>query len=194
MVYTGSLWLVIPSAIGAVIGSYTAISLDEKIMQYCIAGLMIFMLVVLLVKPERWLRESQASVTRNRHPLTVIAFVLIGFYGGFIQVGSGLFVLAVLVVFAHYSLTAANGMKALTLTLFNVPALFIFAANGQVNWMIGLLMAGFQSLGAWLALRFMIHIPSANVWVYRLLILIVVVSASKVLGLWEWALTIMSGG
>jgi uncharacterized membrane protein YfcA len=42
-----------------------------------------------------------------------------------------------------------------------------------------LLLAVFQSIGAWLAVRFAARFRDANRWIYRLLIFVVAVSALK---------------
>lgn len=181
-----NLWpLLLASGLGAYAGSRIAADLDETLMNYTIGGLMVFMLAVLLVSPKRWLRETGQGGTRNRRPLTLVIFFLIGIYGGFIQAGVGIFLLAALVLMAGYSLVEANAIKLLAVLFFNLPALWVFWQNDQVHLGYGLLMAVFQSLGAWIGVRFAARVPHANVWIHRLLILIVIVSASKMLGLWE---------
>ncbi len=177
--FAGSSWLAAPAILGAVVGSRIAVELNEKWMNYALGGLMIFMFFVLILKPERWIRETVADTRRNKHPLTVLAFFLIGVYGGFIQAGVGIFLLAALVLISRYSLRAANGIKLLIVFAFSVPALFVFFWYGQVHLGYGLLMAVFQGIGAWLGVRFAARVPNANVWIYRLLIAIVALSAVK---------------
>lgn len=177
--FEGVWWLVVPSVLGAVAGSRIAVGLDEKTMNYTLGGLMAFMFFVLLLKPERWIRESTPDAGRRRHPLTLFAFFLIGIYGGFIQAGVGIFMLACLVLAGKYSLRAANGIKVLLVAIFTVPALAVFVSYGQVQWLYGLLMAVFQSFGAWLGVQFAARVPNANLWIYRLLLAVVAVSGLK---------------
>ena len=177
--FDGIWWLVVPSVLGAIAGSRIAVGLDEQTMNYTLGGLMIFMFFVLLFKPERWIRESAPDAGRRRHPLTLFAFFLIGIYGGFIQAGVGIFMLACLVLVGKYSLRAANGIKVLLVAIFTLPALAIFVYYDQVHWVYGLLMAVFQSFGAWLGVQFAARVPNANVWIYRLLLVVVAVSGVK---------------
>ena len=177
--FEGSAWLIVPAVLGAILGSRIAVELDERWMNYALGGLMVFMFFVLILKPERWIREPEAEARRNKHPLSLLSFFLIGVYGGFIQAGVGIFLLAALVLIGNYSLRAGNGIKLLIVLAFSVPALFVFMWYGQVNWTYGLLMAVFQGIGAWLGVRFVARVPNANVWIYRLLIAIVLVSAIK---------------
>lgn len=181
---TNILWLIIPATIGAITGALIAVDLDEKQMNLAIGILMVFMLLVLMVKPKRWLREVAGNRSYNKKWYNLLIFTGIGFYGGFIQAGVGIFLLAALVLGARYTLTQANAVKLLTVAMFSIPALFIFFTNGQVQWAFGLSMALFQSLGAYLGVQFAAKVPQSEKWIHRLLILIVVVSASKFLGLW----------
>jgi uncharacterized membrane protein YfcA len=114
-----------------------------------------------------------------KSPLTIIIFFAIGVYGGFIQAGVGIFLLAGLVLVSGYSLGAGNGIKLLIVFSLSIPALFIFFYHGQVHIGYGLLMALFQSIGAWLAVRFVARVPNANVWIHRLLILMVAAAAVR---------------
>lgn len=177
--FQGTAWLVVPSVLGALVGSRIAVGLNEQMMNYVIGGLMVFMLGVLLVNPKRWIQPTQADTRRNRHPLTLLAFFGIGVYGGFIHAGVGIFLLAGLVLVSRYSLTAGNGVKLLIVLAYSLPTLFIFFWHGQVHVGYGLAMAGAQAIGAWLGVRFAARVPNANVWIHRLLIVIVAAAAVK---------------
>lgn len=177
--YRGSAWLVVPAVLGGIVGSRLAVALDERWMNYTLGGLMVFMFFVLLLKPERWIRESQVNVQRQKHPLTLLAFFLIGVYGGFIQAGVGIFLLAALVLVSGYSLKAGNGIKLLIVLALTIPATAVFFWHDQVHVAYGVLMAVFQGIGAWLGVRFAARVPNANVWIYRLLMAIVALSAVK---------------
>ncbi|MDX2245640.1 MAG: sulfite exporter TauE/SafE family protein [Bacteroidia bacterium] len=175
----GSVWLLVPIVIGGIAGALVATDLNEEAMNYTLGGLMVFMLFVLLLDTKRWIRESAVDEKRNKRPVTLLIFLAIGFYGGFIQAGVGIFLLAALVLSAHYSLVAANGIKLLVVGLINIPSLIIFLYYDQVHIVFGLLMALFQAIGAVIGVKVIAKIPNANVWIYRLLIVIVVISAVK---------------
>lgn len=183
-------WLIVPTVIGASLGAYVAVDIDEKGMNTAIGILMVFMLGVMLVNPKQWIRASNPDPKRNRHPLTLIAFLLIGFYGGFIQAGVGIFILAGLVLIARLDLGKANGVKLLLVLVFNLPALAIFIMENQVHFLFGSLMAIFQAIGAYLGVRFVAKVPNANVWIHRLLLLIVSVSAMKFLGIYDYLISL----
>ncbi len=179
-------WLAIPAILGALLGAQIAVNLDEDLMNMSIGILMVVMLAVLLVNPSRWIRPSEVDSTRHKHPLSLLLLFGIGIYGGFLQAGVGIFLLAGLVLSAKYSLTAANGIKLLLVMLFTLPALISFLWAGQVHIGFGLLMAAAQAVGAVLGVRIVARIPNANVWIHRLLILIVLASGIKFLSMAFW--------
>jgi uncharacterized membrane protein YfcA len=177
--FEGATWLVLPTISGAIVGSLIAVDLDEDTMHMVLGVLLLFMLVVLIAKPSRWIHEMPVELHRNRHPLTMLAFFAIGLYGGFIQAGVGIFLLAALVLISRYTLSSGNGMKLLIVFLFGIPSLAVFFWYGQVHLGYGLAMAVFQAFGAWLAVKWVIHFKNADVWIHRLLIVIVAAAALK---------------
>ena len=184
-------WLLVPTIIGASLGAWVAVDLNEQAMNTAIGILMVFMLVVMLINPKRWIRESDPNPKRNRHPLTLLVFLGIGFYGGFIQAGVGIFLLAGLVLMAKLDLGKANGVKLLLVFVFNLPALAIFLYENQVHFVFGAMMAVFQAIGAYIGVRFVAKVPNANVWIHRLLILIVTLSALKFLGPYDYLMGLL---
>jgi len=182
---TGSIWYTIPAMLGAIVGAMIAVDLNEEMMNRAIGIVMIVMLVVILVDPKRWLREK-SDVRPGRPSILMLAlFFVIGIYGGFIQAGVGIFLLAGLVMGVGYNLTQANAVKLVIVLALSVAAIAVFIYNGQVNWWLGALMAVGQSIGAWLAARFAVGNPNANVWVRRLLIAVIVLSILKLFGVFD---------
>lgn len=173
-------WIVIPAVIGALIGARLASEMTAKQMRFVIGGLMVVMLIVLLVNPKRWIRESDSKARNNRSPVSVIIYFCIGIYGGFIQAGVGIFLLASLVLVSKYSLKEGNGIKLLVVLAFAIPTLFVFWWADTVHFGFGLLMAVFQSIGAVLGVQFATKVPNANIWIHRLLILILIAAATKI--------------
>lgn len=177
--FKGAWKLLLSSSIGALIGSKIAVNLDERMMKYSIGILMIAMLFVLLFKPQKWLKDPIGELTKTGHWTTILAMFFLGIYGGFLQAGVGVFLLAALVLIGNYSLKNANAIKLLAVLVFTVPALILFFYYGKIHFGLGLLMGFFQSIGAWLGVNFIAKMPNANTWIYRVLIVVVAVSALK---------------
>lgn len=188
----GSMWLTVPAMLGAIVGAYVATLLDKEQMELAIGVMMVLILITIFVNPKKWLRE-QSEVQAGRPSLLILLiFFAIGIYGGFIQAGVGVFLLTALVLGAGYTLVHANAIKLVIVLALTIVALAVFIWSPiEIDWGIGLLMAVGQSMGAWLAARFATRVPNANVWVRRLLIVVVVYSIVKYLGILEWILGLM---
>lgn len=178
---TGSTPILISVIAGSILGALIAVDLNEETMNLVLGGLMVFMLVVLLLKPSRWIHDMPMDAKRSRHPLAILAFFLIGVYGGFIQAGVGIFLLAGLVLISRFTLKSGNGIKLLVVFLYSIPSLGVFFWFDQVHIGYGLAMAVFQAIGAWIGVRWIVRFENADVWIHRLLIVAVAAAAIKFL-------------
>ncbi len=161
--------------IGAVAGALLATVVSNDQFRGVFRFLMVFMLLVTLVKPSRWLRETEAPANPNpwiAGPL----FIGLGFYGGFIQMGMGIFFLAATVLGARFSLIDANVMKSVIVCFLTLIAIIIFQWRGLIDWKIGGLMAIGQTIGGYYTARFASRYPKANLWAYRLLIVMIIIA------------------
>ena len=136
---------------------------------------MVFMLIVVLVKPSRWLRETD---TENPPSMWFIVpmFLALGFYGGFIQMGMGIFFLAIMVLGARHSLMDSNVIKSFIVAIYTAVVLIIFHYKGLVDWKIGAIMAIGQMLGGYYMAIIAAKHPQANVWTHRVLVVVVIVA------------------
>ncbi len=191
----GGLWLVAPALPGAIVGAWAAASLDKDQMNLALGVVMVIMLFVVLFNPQKWLR-TQSEVKEGRPSILVLGvFFLIGIYGGFIQAGVGVFLLAAMVLGLGYSLVHANAIKLMIVLAITAVALgvFILSPEHLIDWPLGLLMAVGQSIGAWAAAKFMITSKNAAVWVRRLLIVVIIYSIFKFFGLIDPAVAWIMG-
>jgi uncharacterized protein len=178
--YKGIGYLIIPSILGAIGGSFLASTIEAKSFEKIIGILLMFMFVLLLINPERWLKgKSEENI---RHPvwLQFIIFFAIGFYGGFIQAGVGLFLLGGLVFSSGLDLIKANAVKSLLVLIYTVFALAVFAIKIQVDWKLGLVLSIGNMAGAWIAVKATVK-WGADLIRYMLLV-VLLVSALKLTG------------
>lgn len=173
------------TTIGALAGVYVALIVSNEAFRQVFRFLLVFMLIVILVKPKRWLREETDA--RNL-PLWIAApvFLAIGFYGGFIQMGMGVFFLAAMVLVAQYNIIDSNAVKAAVVAIYTLAAVAIFAWQGMIDWKLGGLMAIGQTAGGYLTARFAATDPRAGKWAYWILIIVVVWAIARMFGLIEW--------
>jgi uncharacterized membrane protein YfcA len=174
---TKGLWrLVVPSVVGSVLGAVLAVDLDEALLRRVIAVLMLAMLGVMLLKPERWLRE-QARERSAPAWVEIPLFFALGVYGGFIQAGIGIFLTAALVLAAGLNLVAANAVKNLIVLIVTAVALPVFILNDQVRWALGLLLAAGQAAGAWCAVRTAVKRGAGFVRWFMIVVIVLAASA-----------------
>ncbi len=179
----GGLILSLPAIVGSIIGAQIAVNLDEQLMRRTIGALMVVMLFVILVRPSRWLLGRPEALQQRPGLWQLILFFGIGIYGGFIQAGVGIFLLAGLVLSIGYDLVRANAVKVLIILLFTISALAVFVINQQVWWGMGLLLAIGNALGGWVAAR--MAVQQGATFVRWLLIAVIAVSAAQLLGIFD---------
>jgi len=148
-------WLVLPIVFGAVSGAVLAGHVASEVMGKIIAVVMLPMVALLFVKPEklrpkRWHATPQEVFCRFYFWIIVLA---LAFYGGFIQVGANFLILIVLTVVAGMDLLNANAIKLLIQLVFTISALPVYIYNGLIDWPLALLMAAGCMAGSWLGTR-----------------------------------------
>jgi hypothetical protein len=140
----GATPILAPVGAGAIVGSYAIGHLTDDAFER-IFGLLVLPLVILAMRTpkvhvgiEPWSRRT-----------TVVVFTIIGLYGGAVQAGIGLVLIAALTR-AGVDLVTANNIKAVVNLCVTTVALPVFIARGEVDWVPALILAGGFMLGGWL--------------------------------------------
>ena len=149
--------LLIPAVFGSLIGALIAVEINPFLLKKIIAGLMVAMLLIVVLKPEVWIREHAGDVAAKPTILQYIIFFFIGIYGGFIQMGVGFFLLAGLVLGCGYDLVKANAIKVFIILAYTIFSIGIFMYHDQVNWLAGLILAAGNMCGAWIGVHFAVR-------------------------------------
>ncbi len=166
-----------PSCLGSVLGAWGSTLLSDLAFQRIIGVAMIVMLAVLWIRPRRWLEG--ADVPSRPTPARLLAFFGLGLYGGFLQAGVGVFLLAALVLIEGLDLVRANGVKVLLVFGFTLPAVVLFLAVDLIAWRPALVLAAGSWIGGWLGTRLTLSWGPGFVRV--VLLVVVLASASKLL-------------
>jgi uncharacterized membrane protein YfcA len=144
-------WLGIPATIGAILGAYLAVDVNTRVIEIAMAAAMVIMLFFLFYKPDKWLKENPAMLSGPLKWWQLLIFFVVGFYGGFIQVGVGYFLLMSLVLGVGYDLVKANAVKNLIVFFYAIFALLVFMIDGKVNYLYGLILSAGSIIGALIA-------------------------------------------
>jgi uncharacterized protein len=169
---TGVVATTLPALVGALGGALLATRLEPRVIEVLL--LVAFGVVIISV--------LRAPRTAGDHPprlaaATIAGMVIAGFYGGLVQTGVGLVLLAVLTTGIGHDLVAANALKVIVTLAFNVVALVVFALADQVDWIPGLFLAAGSMLGALLGVRFAIKRGHAAI---RVVVIVVTVIAAAI--------------
>lgn len=180
----GALLFAIPTTLGSILGAQLAVDIDEALFRRVLAVIMVIMLVLMIVKPERWIIEKAHYSAKRLSFLQVVAFFAIGVYGGFLQAGVGIFLLVGLVLGAGYDIVRANAVKVAIVLALTFAAFMVFWANAQIEWLPGLVCGVGNMIGAWLGTHFAVR--KGAVWVRWFVVVVVLLSAAELLGVYGW--------
>jgi uncharacterized membrane protein YfcA len=164
----------IPIIFGSLTGAFIAGYISNKWFLYIFAVTVILFGISMLINPNRYIHERTDLVNRKVTLLQYIVLFFLGIYGGFIHVGIGYLLLAVLVLMNGYDLLKANVLKNVLVLSYIPFSLLIYALQGNVCWSFGLVHAMGNIIGASLAARLAIK-KGAPFIRYIVLILIVIV-------------------
>jgi uncharacterized membrane protein YfcA len=167
--------LALPAIAGAIIGALVAVEINVQLLEKIIAGLMVVMLLLIVFKPEVWVKERAGAVNPKPTILQYVIFFFIGLYGGFIQMGVGFFLLVGLVLGCGYDLVKANAIKLFIILMYTIFSLAVFMLNGQVDWASGLILAAGNMTGAWLGAKFAVKGGAKYVRYILILSLVIVI-------------------
>jgi len=177
----------IPVLVGSLVGAFFAVNIDQKTMNYCIAGVMVWMGISLFYKPDNWIHGKKGAEIKKISITQIILLFFVGIYGGFIQVGTGLFLLAGLVLGVGYNLVKANAAKIFIILLYSPFVMIVFLLEGQINWTYGLILAAGTIPGGIIGSKIAVKKGSSFVrWVLISVIIFMVLQLTGIINVKEY--------
>jgi len=176
-----SLLVTIPAVIGSLVGAYTATIIPDATFKRVLALIMMAITLATMMNPtEKLSSRSSRERTRGMGQWTaiVLMFLVIGFYGGFVQAGVGFLILSAMVV-AGFDLIHGNAVKVFVILIFTLFALVIFTIQGKVNYLWGAILGLGNVTGAYLAT--VTAVRKGNRFVQRVVFVAIVIMAIKLL-------------
>lgn len=170
--------IVFPSTFGALVGAYFAVNVSDRLLTI-VASLAMILSMWMILFP----RSIPLSTGKNVRMVSYIKyflFWLVGFYGGFIQIGVGLLMLAVITNFVTDEYSYANTLKLIIILLYTIPTTIYFIAGDQILWKAALLLAAGQFGGAYLAGFFLVVNKNAKVWSKLLTVVFIVITLVEI--------------
>lgn len=170
-------YLAVSATLGSLIGAKIAIDIRDDIFNRILAIVMILIVGFMVISPKKNLQQLTDRLKGKYAVWSTIVFFFIGVYGGFIQAGTGIFMLLALSTINHLTLIRSNVIKAMVMLIYTAATLVLFGINDKLNWSIGLTLASGQALGGWITSRWSVNKGDNIVKVF--LIIMVIIMAIK---------------
>jgi uncharacterized membrane protein YfcA len=177
-----SIYFGISAMLGAILGAQIAVDIKGELFNKILAIVMIMAVFFMVFNPKNTMSTVE-RITGKYFWIGLIVFFFIGIYGGFIQAGTGFFILTALSFINRLSLVKSNAVKTVVVIIYTIAALSVFVYFGKVNWQYGLILAIGNATGAWLSSRWSVKKGDK---VIRFFLIIVVIIMSIKLWFPQW--------
>ncbi len=164
-------WLALAAIPGAVAGALLAVKIPADVFNKILLGVMLFFLVITVINPLKAKNTGEERVTLKDKIAGVVLYIFIGVYGGFIQAGSGFFLMAPMLLLHHFDIHKTNYYKVFITFIYTFAALAVFLWKGNVHWHYALVMSAGTSLGGWLTSRWSVSVN--EVWMKKIIVSLV---------------------
>ncbi len=184
LVLKKGLILGIPMIIGSIVGAELASMINKEVFEKIVAVVLLVMLFLMFYNPKKWLVGQSKERQSKTGFFQILLFLGIGFYGGFIHIGVGIFLLSALVLNAGFDLVHANAIKVFLVFMYAPFVLTVFLINGQVDLFVALFAAIGNTIGGLIGANVVIKKGSGFVRIF--LVIIILVFSFHLFGIWEW--------
>lgn len=176
--FKSSLKLALFTLPGVVIGGFTAVKIGDELFEKILGIILILIIFTFFFKPTSY---NSGRDSRYKNAILYPSLVFIGFYGGFIQVGTGFLVMAVLYHLYNLTLVKVNVHKVFIILFYTVPVLAIFIYSGNIDWFLGIVLAIGNALGGFVGAR--LTVKGGEKYIRYALVVAVLIIALKLLKL-----------
>ncbi len=176
-VFPYSLWLGISALLGAIIGAKISVNLDDKTFNHIIALVIVGVVLLTVFNPHKKTNGTDEDLSPRARIIGAFSFFFVGIYGGFIQAGVGFIIMGSLSYINKLSLVKVNSIKVFVVFVYTISALVVFILEDQINWLYGLVLAGGNMTGAWIASRW--SVEKGDKWIKRFLMVTATALAIK---------------
>ena len=168
----------LPLVLGAVLGSLSASYLSDMKTGMLTTIAVALALIVVFCNPSRWLSADQSFRAPETSLLVMASLFSVGVWAGLIVLDSGIYLLGVLVLLAHYPIREANAIKALGIGLVALLSVIVFSIRGEIDWLWAIPLSLGGVIGSLIGTRFSLG-QSAAKWVFWMLVFILSLEISR---------------
>ncbi|MEO6571315.1 MAG: sulfite exporter TauE/SafE family protein [Ilumatobacteraceae bacterium] len=170
--------ILIPIIVGSLVGSYGITRLTDDSFER-VFGLVMLPVIFLSI------RKPKVKLDADPWPLwlTSAVFFAVGLYGGAVQAGVGLIMLAALTR-AGYDLVTANNIKVVANLTLTAVALPVFIVQGNVRWLQALILAAGLTAGSWVGAHAAVR--GGERFIRTVMVIAALLLAGNLLGVYTW--------
>lgn len=171
-----------PVMLGALGGSFVAVVISDEVFSFCLAVILLIMIVFLFVQ-EKYSHREERKLTLKQYLLYFPVFVGIGLYGGFVQAGTGFLIIAALSVVLGYDIIKTAAVKLFIMFLYTVVAITVFIVKGGVEtnfWVYGLVHSLGMIIGTYIADKY--ALKKGEKFVRMVIIFVIILTALNLFG------------
>jgi hypothetical protein len=139
---------------GALAGALLGTGLDGVWFNRILALVMLAVMLVMHFDKGSTDNPTDRQPTRQQLINGHLLMVVVGFWGGFIQIGVGFIIMPVLNRAMGLDLVRTNMHKVFIIAVYTVVALAVFASQVELLWLVGLALALGNSIGGYLGAHF----------------------------------------
>lgn len=171
----------IPTVLGAILGTLFAVSISNDLFSYFLGGILLIMVVFLFFKPKNFHKDDQEKISRKAPFYHYLVFFLIGIYGGFIQVGTGFYLMIAGTGLLGFNILRSNAIKVAIMGIYTIASILIFMIDSNIIWSYGVIHSLGAIIGSWFATRFAMRRGSK--FVNYIIILVIILTALNLFGI-----------
>ncbi len=174
----------IPMIVGSIVGAMMAVSINKDVFEIIVGVVLLLMLILIFYDPKKWIEGQSEKKQKKTGLWQILLFLAIGFYGGFIHIGIGIFLLSALVLNAGFDLVHANALKVFLVLMYAPVVLLIFFLNGQVDLWVALFATVGNTIGGLVGTNLAIKKGAKFIRIF--LVVIILAFSLHLFGVWEY--------
>ncbi|MCS6934053.1 MAG: sulfite exporter TauE/SafE family protein [Chitinophagales bacterium] len=169
-------WLSAATVPGAMLGAWFSLQISDELFTKILSVVMVMFLIITITNPLKYKQQHHERTDLKYKLLGAVVYFFIGVYGGFIQAGTGFFLMAGCMLIHRFDILKTNYFKSVIMLIYTLAALAVFLWKGHVLWLHGLLMAAAMGAGAYVGVKWSIR--AEEVWIKRVIVLLIIAMAA----------------
>jgi uncharacterized membrane protein YfcA len=162
---------------GAIAGAVLGVTVNDEAFQKILGVVMLASIFSLFISSPT---VEAPAAGRKSSWCIYPAMLVIGMYGGFIQVSVGFLFMIALYHIEKLNLVYVNMHKVTIVLMYMIPALAIYAWTGNVDWGLGVVVGIGSAIGGWWAAH--VSVKKGEQLIRAILVVAMILMAAKLFG------------